>query len=168
MSSDKRENVCQVFSCILKYMDVPTRRVGKIAPDGTYLEGITEAQVCKDTGLQPRTVNRAFRVLKSSALATVCRQFDQDEHSGRYEGRPAIRTISKLAFVLFGLEKQYENAARHIKEEQNKRAASKRAKREKQAATLLDVKAGILRTEHMSLADQLDEHDRLLQEHPPP
>lgn len=118
--SERRESVLLVLSFLLQKMDLVTRRVGKIAPTGDIVAGITDQEIAKGTGLQLRRVERAMRDLKAAGILTVHRITERLE-DGMYRGYGSIRAISKNLFKCFGMEQDYNKQSRKATRRQEKK-----------------------------------------------
>jgi hypothetical protein len=133
--SERREACVALLAAVLHYTDLPTLRVGRPQPDGTFA-GLTMAELAELAGLATlrrdgtvclRRAERAMADLKAAGILTVKRQYEQPE-KGVYKGLAAIRTVSKHLFTALGLDKWLAHERRRAEERREKRNRKRQTK----------------------------------------
>lgn len=133
--SERREACVALLAAVLHYTDLPTLRVGRPQPDGSFA-GLTMAELAELAGLATlrpdgtlclRRAERAMADLKKSGIITVTRQYEQPK-KGVYKGLAAIRTVSKHLFTALGLDKWLAHERRRAEERREKRGRKRQRK----------------------------------------
>ncbi len=106
LRSEAREACTVVLAAILKRTDLFSLRVGIPKDDGFHCLALSV--IINDTGLARRRVERAVNYLsRANLIESVQPRKLRTDGKGKlvYSGLPAIRTVSKHLFTLFGLDK---------------------------------------------------------------
>lgn len=117
--SERREACLSLLGCLLHYTDLTTFQVGIPRPDGTF-QGLKIEFLAERSGLGLRRAERAIRDLAAAGLVSIY-PITKHTNDRTYRGFPALRSISKSLFAVFGLEKWL----RHEREKAAKRRERK-------------------------------------------
>lgn len=117
--SCRREACMQLLSCMLKFCDLVTLKVGVPAKEGFV--NLSLALLAKHAGLSLSRAERAFRDLRKANIVSstpIC----EVKRDGHYRGFPSVKCLSKNLFAVFGLkkwlEKERQKASKRLRKQQ--------------------------------------------------
>ncbi|WP_236074782.1 hypothetical protein [Paraburkholderia nemoris] len=131
---DRRIACVQLLRAQIKYMDLPSMRVGIPQANGGFL-CLTLKFLAKQAGLGLRRAERAMRDLQSAGLVRTWQRCEQDE-AGNYRGLAAIRQLPAALFGAFGLGKwlRHERSKAVLRRYRAAAAAAKTERRQRDEA----------------------------------
>ncbi|MGF6766166.1 hypothetical protein P3T24_006512 [Paraburkholderia sp. GAS33] len=138
--ADRRQRLERRVACVqllraqIKYMDLPSMRVGIPQPGGGFL-CLTLSYLAKQAGIGLRRAERAMRDLQAAGLVRSWQRCEQDE-AGNYRGLAAIRQLPTALFSAFGLGKwlRHERSKAVLRRYRAAAAAAKSERRERDEA----------------------------------
>lgn len=131
---ERRIACVQLLRAQIKYMDLPSMRVGIPQPGGGFL-CLTLRFLAKQAGIGLRRAERAMRDLQAAGLVRSWQRCEQDE-AGNYRGLAAIRQLPTALFSAFGLGKwlRHERSKAVLRRYRAASAAAKSERRERDDA----------------------------------
>jgi len=128
---DRRVACVQLLRAHIKYLDLPSLRVGIPQGDGNFMS-VTLRFLARQAGIGLR---RAMRDLQSAGLVCSQPRCELDE-AGQYRGLASLRQLPPALFGAFGLTKwlKHERSKAILRRYRAAAAAAKDGRREREAA----------------------------------
>lgn len=120
--SERREACIQVLKSLIRFTDLTTLKVA--VPNHGELADLKHCVMLDKTNLTESRYKRAIHDLKASGIITITRVVNEVA-PGVYEGRAAVKCLSKQLFGVFGLGAWLEY---------ERKKSSNRARREEKAS----------------------------------
>ena len=131
---DRRVACVQLLRAHIKYLDLPSLRVGIPQGDGNFVS-LTLRFLARQAGNGLRRAERAMRDLQSAGLVCSQPRCELDE-AGQYRGLASLRQLPPALFGAFGLTKwlKHERSKAILRRYRAAAAAAKDGRREREAA----------------------------------
>jgi len=131
---DRRVACVQLLRAHIKYLDLPSLRVGIPQGDGNFMS-VTLRFLARQAGIGLRRAERAMRDLQSAGLVCSQPRCELDE-AGQYRGLASLRQLPPALFGAFGLAKwlKHERSKAILRRYRAAAAAAKDGRREREAA----------------------------------
>ena len=131
---DRRVACVQLLRAHIKYLDLPSLRVGIPQGDGNFMS-LTLRFLARQAGIGLRRAERAMRDLQSAGLVCSQPRCELDE-AGQYRGLASLRQLPPALFGAFGLTKwlKHERSKAILRRYRAAAAAAKDGRREREAA----------------------------------
>ncbi len=131
---DRRYACVQLLRAHIKYLDLPSLRVGIPQGDGNFTS-VTLRFLARQAGIGLRRAERAMRDLQSAGLVRSQQRCELDD-AGHYRGLASLRQLPPALFGAFGLAKwlKHERSKAILRRYRAAAAAAKEGRREREAA----------------------------------
>jgi hypothetical protein len=131
---DRRVACVQLLRAHIKYLDLPSLRVGIPQGDGNFMS-VTLRFLARHAGIGLRRAERAMRDLQSAGLVRSQSRCELGE-AGQYRGLASLRQLPPALFGAFGLAKwlKHERSKAILRRYRAAAAAAKDDRRERKAA----------------------------------
>jgi len=131
---DRRFACVQLLRAHIKYLDLPSLRVGIPQSDGNFMS-VTLRFLARQAGIGLRRAERAMRDLQQAGLVRSQSRCEKDD-AGQYRGLASLRQLPPALFGAFGLAKwlKHERSKAILRRYRAAAAAAKVERREREAA----------------------------------